>query len=692
MSRFQPLERLRNVGVIAHVDAGKTTLSERLLYLGGRIHRIGTVDAGETTLDHLPQERQKGITITAAATSMPWTPRSGRNVGQEHRIDLIDTPGHIDFGIEVERSLRVLDGAVVVLDGSRGVEPQSETVWRQADRYGVPRLVFVNKLDKVGADLGASVQSIIERLGARPVVVSLPIGEGAGLAGVIDVVAEEALRFDLGDRGRQPRVEAVPESMQAAVAAAREKLIAAAAEVDDEVLEAWVSQGAAAVSADALDRALRVGTLEGRFVPVLAGSAHAHQGVSPLLDAIVRWLPSPLDRPEITGSDPETGAALTRASDPSGPLTALAFKVAHDPWIGSLTWLRLYSGTLEKGRQVLDVARGKTVRIGRILRLHAARGEEIEAAQAGEIVAVQGLKEVRTGDTIAEPSAPIVLERLVVPPPVAEATVEARVAADVDRLAIAVGRLLAEDPSLSAGTDPETGLVVLRGRGELHLEIAADRLRTEHGVEARLGRPSVAYRQTFARLVRVTERLKAQNGGPGMFAVVELEVGPAPRGSGISFVDATRGGAVPKPLVSAVEKGVRSALESGAGGEWPVVDVEVRLLDGEVHKRDSTAPAFERAAAQAVKRAAEEAGLVRLEPLMELEISVPETSLGDVLGDLSSRRGEVKKTELARAAARVEAKAPLAELFGYTSDLRGMTRGRGAASMRFFGYAAAPAV
>ena len=406
MATFHPLSRLRNVGIIAHVDAGKTTLSERLLFLGGRIHRIGTVDDGQTTLDHLPQERAKGITITAAATSMPWTPKDGI----EHRVDLIDTPGHIDFSIEVERSLRVLDGAVVVLDGSRGVEPQSETVWRQADRYGVPRLVFVNKLDKVGADFAASVASLVERLGARPVVVSLPIFEGDVLTGLVDVIAGEAQYFAEADRGRTPTTGPVPERLREAVSEARERLIAAAAEFDESVLEGWVGQGE--VTVQALDRGLRRGTLAGSFVPVLAGSAHRHLGVSTLLDAIVRWLPSPLDRAAIRGLDPRTGEELQREPDPSAPLAALAFKVAHDPFIGTLTWLRLYSGVMSKGQTVMDVARGRTIRVGRVLRLHAGRGEEIDAAQAGEIVAVQGLKDVRTGDTLADPGEPIVLKTL----------------------------------------------------------------------------------------------------------------------------------------------------------------------------------------------------------------------------------------------------------------------------------------
>ncbi|MFO0728363.1 MAG: elongation factor G [Myxococcota bacterium] len=681
MTRFFPLERLRNVGIIAHVDAGKTTLSERLLYLGGRIHRIGAVHDGEATLDHLPQEQDKGITITAAATSIPWG---------DHRVDLIDTPGHIDFGIEVERSLRVLDGAVVVLDGSRGVEPQSETVWRQADRYGVPRLVFVNKLDKLGASFEASVESLKTRLFARPLVISMPIGEGSELSGIIDLVGMRALRFDEADRGRVPRVEPIPASLLSAAEEAHERLVELASEADDAVLAAWVSGGSRAVSAEALERAIRQGTLDRRFVPVLAGSAHAHQGVSSLLDAIVRFLPSPLWRAKVSGTDPDSGEELVRETRPEAPLVALAFKVTNNPFIGTLTWLRLYAGTLEKGQAVLDVARRRTIRVGRILRLHAGKGEEIDAAEAGEIVAVQGLREVRTGDTLSDPDAPLMLERLVVPPPVAEATLEAKAAADVDRLSIAVGRLVAEDPSLSAGTDPETGLVILRGRGELHLEIAADRLRTEHGVEARLGRPSVAYRSTFAKPVTVVERLKAQNGGPGMFAVVELSVEPSARGTGLRFIDATHGGAVPKTLVSAVEKGVRATLESGAGGTWPVVDVTVTLKDGEVHKKDSTAPAFERAASMAMRTAAEESGLLLLEPWMAVAVSTPEGTLGDVLGDLMARRGVVRKTALEQGLAEVEAEAPLSELFGYASDLRGKTRGRGSAALAFSGYLEAP--
>lgn len=686
MTRFHPTERLRNVGVIAHVDAGKTTLSERLLYLGGRIHRVGEVHDGDTTLDHTPQERAKGITITAAATSLRWTSAHGSRAGQAHRIDLIDTPGHVDFTIEVERALRVLDGAVVVLDASEGVEPQSETVWRQADRYQVPRLVFINKMDKVGADFGAALASLVERLQAPVVPIQWPIGEGPGHRGLIDLVRAEALHFDPADRGQVPVRGPIPGELAAAATAAREQLVERVAEVDEEVLARWLEGGAAAVDAELLERSLRSATLRGALVPVLLGSAYRHQGVSPLLDAMVAYLPSPADRAPVRGVDPQSGVEVERPSDPAAPLLALAFKVVHDPWMGTLTWVRLYAGRLSKGDALLQVGRTRTQRVGRLLRLHAGKGEEIEAAQAGEIVAVQGLKQVQTGDTLTAPEATLVLETLTIPEPVAEATVEAKSTQEVERLATAVGRMAAEDPSLQVSTDPETGLILLRGMGELHLEIAADKLRTDHGVEVRLGRPAVSYRQTLARAVELTERLKVQNGGPGMFAQVSLRLEPTPPGSGVTFVDQTRGGAVPRSLLPAVEKGARGAL---AGGTWPVVDVQVALRDGQVHERDSTAPAFERVAAQAVRRATLEAGLVLLEPRMAVELRVPEALVGEVLGDLLARRGEVRGTQQRGAEVVILGEAPLAELFGYTSALRSRTHGRGVAKLQFARYARA---
>jgi elongation factor G len=690
MPRTVPLERVRNLGIMAHIDAGKTTLSERVLFYTGRIHRMGDVHEGTTRLDHLPQEKLKGITITSAATSAAWAARSGLFAGAEHQLSLIDTPGHVDFTIEVERSLRVLDGAVAVFDASQGVEPQSETVWRQADRYGVPRVAFVNKMDKVGADFAMSVRSIVERLGADALPVQLPLGEGEAHRGVVDLLGRVAYVFDGDVTGRAFRAEAVPAAMSAAVEAARARLVERCAELDPALTDRYLASGAGSLSVEELERALRLGTLRREVVPVLCGSAYKNRGVQMLLDAVVKYLPSPLDVAPVTGSAPD-GAAATRAPSDDEPLCALAFKLVSGQAAGTLTFVRVYSGRLTPGAQVLNATRGRKERVGRLVRMHAAEQTEVACAYAGDIVAAVGLRDVRTGDTLAAPEAPLVLGSITVPEAVVTLAVEAKAGTDPERLGAALARMALEDPSLRVGVDEETGQTLLGGVGELHLEIVVDRLRTEHRVEARTGRPRVAFRETLAGAARVDKVLSVQNGGVGLYARVALAVEPAPRDAGLLFEDATSGGVIPAEFANAVRRGVAGAMARGLRGGRPVVDARVRLVDGATHKVDSNAAAFERAGSMAFQEAALAAGLVVLEPVMAVEVTAPEESLGVVLGTVQARRGSVRDVGARGNASVVEAEVPLAALFGYVDDLRGRTHGRASATMRFARYEAAPA-
>ncbi len=689
MSRSTRIERYRNIGIMAHIDAGKTTLTERVLFFTGRIHATGEVHTGSTEMDWMPQEKKRGITITSAATTAFWEPVHGPAAGVPHRINILDTPGHVDFTIEVERSLRVLDGAVAVFDASQGVEPQSEAVWRQADRYGVPRIAFINKLDKVGADFAMCVESMEERLGARPVAVQLPLGEGAELRGLIDLVRMRAVLFQ-GEEGQYTDGLPVPPEARDMAELYRQRLIEACADADGVVLEKFVEGRLERITAEDLERALRSGTLARKLVPVLCGSAFKKKGVQMLLDAIVNYLPAPSDLPAVEGCVPGTEERVSRPASDAGPPTALAFKLMSDKAVGSIVFLRVYSGTLRAGTVLLNPATGRRERVGRLMFMHANRREEVAQVHAGDICAALGLKGVRTGDTLSDPEAPVVLESLGVPEPVVQLAVEARSPAELPKLEEGLHRLAAEDPSLHVGVDAESGQVLLSGMGELHLEVIVDRLKTEYGVEARVGQPEVAYRDTLRRTVRQEYRYVRQTGGPGQFAHVVLDVGPAPRGAGLVFVDDTRGGNIPRELVPAIEKGVAGAMARGVRDGVPLVDVEVRLVDGSTHVRDSTPQAFSMAGSLALQEAARSAGLRRLEPVMEVEVTTPELYLGEVLGDLSARRGRVLGMEARGPARVVSARVPMASLFGYVTGLRGRTQGRAQASMRLGAYEPVP--
>ncbi|MBZ4421912.1 elongation factor G [Myxococcus sp. RHSTA-1-4] len=688
MSRSTRIERYRNIGIMAHIDAGKTTLTERVLFFTGRIHATGEVHTGSTEMDWMPQEKKRGITITSAATTAFWTPTQGSAAGTPHRINILDTPGHVDFTIEVERSLRVLDGAVAVFDASQGVEPQSEAVWRQADRYGVPRIAFLNKMDKVGADFDMSVASIEERLGARPVAVQLPLGEGSDFRGLVDLVRMRTVLFE-GEEG-QYREEPLTAALREQAEVFRQRLIEACADVDATVLEKFVEGRLDDITAEDLERALRAGTLTRKLVPVLCGSAFKKKGVQMLLDAIINYLPAPSDLPAVEGCVPGRDERVSRPASDAGPPCALAFKLMSDKAVGSIVFLRVYSGTLRAGTVLLNPVTGKRERVGRLMFMHANRREEVAEVGAGDICAALGLKGVRTGDTLCAPAAPVVLESLGVMEPVVQLAVEARSPAELTKLEDGLHRLAAEDPSLRVGVDPESGQVLLSGMGELHLEVVVDRLLTEYGVEARVGQPKVAYRDTLRRKVRQEYRHVRQTGGPGQYAHVVLAVGPAPRGTGLVFVDDTRGGSIPRELVPAIEKGVAGAMERGVRDGIPLVDVEVRLVDGSTHVKDSTPQAFSMAGSLALQEAARSAGVLALEPVMEVEVTTPEEYLGDVLGDLAARRGRVQGMEARGPVRIVSARVPMASLFGYVTSLRGRTQGRAQASMRLGSYEPVP--
>ena len=674
MPRDIPVTRYRNIGIMAHIDAGKTTVAERILFFTGKVRAPGEVHHGNTALDHLPQERKKGITITAAATTVPWTPRSGTHEGVEHRLQLLDTPGHIDFTIEVERSLRVLDGAIFVLDASSGVECQSETVWRQADRHSVPRIAFINKVDKAGADVEMCLADIRERLGARPALVTMPGADGV----LLDVVRKHAIAYR-SDDGRDYEVRAVAESDRPKLEAAHARLVELCAEVDEEVMAAFCKEGAdTSVSPLALERALRKGTASGEILVVLCGSALKNRGIQPLLDAVVAYLPEPAARED-------------------EPFAGLVFKSVTDENAGLVAMVRIYAGSIATGTELRVMPRDARERVGRMFRIHANDREKITEARAGDIVAIIGLRSARTGDTLCAPKHPVVLERIEAPQPVIEVAIEPKTADDRDRLGEAIGRMLAEDPSLRVSTHAETGQTILAGMGQLHLEIVVDRLATDHRVSVVMGEPEVAYRETIAREARAEYRHIKQFGGTGQHAVVTLVVAPGARGSGISFTDETVGGVVPKEFVPAIEKGIAGAAARGVFAGYPVVDVAVRLVDGAFHSKDSNAAAFEIAGSLAFQEAARAAGPVLLEPISAVEAVVPATHTGDVVGDIASRRGVVKNVApkvwsngTDSAVVVVTARAPLAAMFDWVSRLRGLTSGRGSAVLAVDGYDAVP--
>ncbi|HYD14500.1 MAG TPA: elongation factor G [Allosphingosinicella sp.] len=686
MARSHPLERYRNIGIMAHIDAGKTTTTERILYYTGKSYKIGEVHEGTATMDWMEQEQERGITITSAATTCVWKADEGQ--GPEHRINIIDTPGHVDFTIEVERSLRVLDGAVACFDGVAGVEPQSETVWRQADKYGVPRMCFINKLDRTGANFEYCVQSIIDRLGATPAVLYLPIGIESQFKGLVDLVEQRAIIWLEESLGAKFEYQEIPDDLKDKAAAAREKLVELAVEQDDEAMEAYLEGNQPDTAT--LKQLIRKGTLAMAFVPVVCGSAFKNKGVQPLLDAVVDYLPSPLDVPAIKGVLPN-GDEDTRASDDAAPFAALAFKIMNDPYVGTLTFARIYSGKLETSSQVTNSVKDKKEKVGRMLLMHANEREDIQMAYAGDIVALAGLKDTTTGDTLCAPSAPIILERMEFPDPVIELSVEPKTKADQEKMGIALNRLAREDPSFRVSTDHESGQTIIKGMGELHLEILVDRMKREFKVDANVGAPQVAYREYLKKPVELVYTHKKQSGGSGQFGEVKVQVKPGERGSGFVFVDEVKGGNIPREYIPSVEKGMRETAETGSVIGFPIVDLEVHLIDGKYHDVDSSALAFEITGRGAMREAAQKAGITILEPIMKVEIVTPDDYLGDVIGDLNSRRGQIQGTDTRGNAQAVEALVPLANMFGYVNELRSFTQGRAQYTMQFSHYDEVPA-
>ena len=679
------LDRVRNIGIMAHIDAGKTTTTERILYYTGRTHKMGEVHEGAATMDWMAQEQERGITITSAATTAEW---------RDHRINIIDTPGHVDFTVEVERSLRVLDGAVAVFDSVAGVQPQSETVWRQADRYRVPRIAFINKMDRTGANFDAAVQSMRDRLGARPVPIHVPIGQEESFSGIVDLVEMRAVSY-VNPLGTEYVVGDVPAALLERAEIGHHALIDAVAEFDDELMETYL-EDESAVTPEMIRRALRAGTLAGTITPVLAGSAFKNKGVQPLLDAIVDYLPSPVDIPPVRGLDPKDAEEEERPAALDAPFAALAFKVMTDPYVGKLTYFRVYSGQVKAGDRVLNTTNGKTERIGRILQMHANHREEREEIGAGEIAAAVGLKFTTTGDTLAVASAPIVLESMSFPDPVISVAIEPKTKADQDKLGTALQRLAEEDPTFRVSTDEETGQTLIAGMGELHLEIIVDRLLREFKVEGNVGRPQVAYRETISRTVeRVQGKFVRQTGGSGQYGDVVVNLVPQGPGGGYEFVDQIVGGKVPREFIPAVDQGIQEAMSAGVLAGYPVVDVRVELVDGSYHEVDSSERAFKIAGSMAFKEAMRRAKPKLLEPVMSVEVVTPEEFLGDVIGNLNGRRGRVEQIEPVggsqpSSSQAIRASVPLAEMFGYATDLRSMTQGRATFSMQFDRYEEVP--
>jgi elongation factor G len=677
-SATYPLERTRNIGIIAHIDAGKTTVSERILFYTKKIYKIGEVHEGAATMDWMEQEQERGITITAAATTCFWA---------DHRINLIDTPGHVDFTVEVERSLRVLDGAVVVFDGVAGVEPQSETVWRQADKYHVPRFCFVNKLDRTGADFWRVVDMIGDRLGANAVPLQIPIGVEDTFRGVVDLINMKAITYgnDLGD---QVNVGEIPDELVAEANAWHEKLVESLADLDDDIAHKYLE--GEAIDADQVRRAIRAGTLAYKIVPVLCGSALKNKGVQPMLDAVIDFLPSPLDVPPVVGHDPRSDAEIALHPDPAAPFAALAFKIAADPFVGKLAFFRVYSGTLKTGSYVYNSTKGQKERIGRILQMHANSREEIEAVGAGDIAAAVGLKNTFTGDTLCEESKPIVLESITFPEPVIELAVEPKTKADQDKMAIALQRLAEEDPTFRVSTDEESSQTRIAGMGELHLEVLVDRMLREFKVQANVGRPQVSYREAIRKGVRAEARFVRQTGGKGQYGHAVLTLEPLERGSGFVFESKIVGGAVPREYWKAIEQGAREALQGGVVAGYPVIDIKATLIDGSYHEVDSSEMAFKIAGSMAAKDGVVKADPAILEPVMKVEVTTPEDFMGDVIGNLNSKRGQIDGIDERASSRVIRAHVPLAEMFGYATELRSMTQGRAAYSMEFSRYAEVP--
>jgi elongation factor G len=692
MARDYSLEKTRNIGIMAHIDAGKTTTTERVLFYTGVNYKMGEVHEGAATMDWMVQEQERGITITSAATNCFWKPDEGPQKGNTHRINIIDTPGHVDFTIEVERSLRVLDGAVAVFDGGNGVEPQSETVWRQADKYRVPRIAFINKMDKVGADFDMNVASIRERLGAVAVPVQYPVGQEDQFRGLVDLVLMKAAIFDEESKGVDYAWQAIPADIAEKCQTLRDQMIEACADVSDAIMEKFIGGDAASITNEEIWAALRKGTLEFKFVPVLCGSAFKNKGVQQMLDAVINYLPSPVDIPPVTGSNPDKKGApeVTRKASDDQPFSALAFKILHDPF-GTLTFFRVYSGTISTGAAALNSTRGKRERFGRILRMHANKREDVETCYAGNIYAAVGLRDTRTGDTLCDEKNPIVLMKMEFPEPVISIAIEPKTKADLDKLGLSLAKLAFEDPSFRTFTNEETGQTIIAGMGELHLEIIVDRLRREHKVEANVGKPEVSYKETIARKVTNIEgKFVRQSGGKGQYGHVKIDLEPLPRGSGFVFENDVVGGIIPKEFIPSVEKGIREAMGRGVLAGYPLIDAKARLFDGSYHDVDSSTSAFEVAGSLAFQDAAAAAGLVLLEPIMTVEVVSPEQYLGDVIGDLNSRRGRVTDMSQRGNARVIKAEVPLATMFGYATDVRSRTQGRATYSMQFSQYSAVP--
>jgi elongation factor G len=679
MARTTPLDHYRNIGIMAHIDAGKTTTTERILYYTGRSHKIGEVHEGTATMDWMEQEQERGITITSAATTCFW---------RDHRINIIDTPGHVDFTIEVERSLRVLDGAVTVFDGVAGVEPQSETVWRQADKYGVPRICFVNKMDRMGANFFRCVDMIVDRLGAKPLVVHLPIGAESSYVGLVDLLEMKGLVWQAEDLGAKYDIGEIPAELKAQADEYRHKLVEMAVEMDDAAMEAYLDGKEPSI--ETLKKCIRKGTISGAFVPVLCGAAFKNKGVQPMLDAVVDFLPAPTDVAAVHGTRMGTDEDETRRCDDSEPFAGLAFKIMTDPFVGSLTFVRIYSGVLQTGTSVLNTVKDERERVGRMLQMHANSREDIKEARAGDIVALVGLKSTTTGETLSDSAKPIVLERMEFPDPVIEVAVEPKTKGDQEKMGVALGRLAQEDPSFRVSSDPESGQTVIKGMGELHLDIIVDRMKREFKVEANVGQPQVAFRETISRTVEYDYTHKKQTGGSGQYARVKIRFEPQPRGTGFVFENEVVGGSVPREYVPGVEKGLKAALTTGVYAGYPTIDFKASLIDGAYHDVDSNVLTFEIASRACFREGMAKAGPVLLEPIMRVEVVTPEEFMGDVIGDLNSRRGQISGMDQRGNARVINAMVPLKEMFGYVNRLRGMTQGRAQYTMHFDHYAPVP--
>jgi elongation factor G len=685
MARTTPLEKYRNIGIMAHIDAGKTTTTERILYYTGRTHKIGEVHEGAATMDWMEQEQERGITITSAATTCQWN-----RFGDTYRINIIDTPGHVDFTVEVERSLRVLDGAVCVFDAVAGVEPQSETVWRQADKYGVPRICFVNKMDRTGANFERCVSMIVDRLGANPLPIHLPIGDGDTFVGIVDVVRQVELIYDDTTLGKNWTEQPVRAELQDKLEAARLALVEGAVEHDEELMGRYLE--GEEISEQELRRAIRNATIAGAIVPVLTGSAFKNKGVQQLLDSVIDYLPAPVDIPAIKGTDPENDdAEIERHATDDEPFSALAFKIATDPYVGKLTFFRVYSGIIASGSHVLNSTKGKRERLGRILQMHANKREEIPEVRAGDIAAAIGLKDTTTGNTLCDPEHPVVLESMTFPEPVIDVAIEPKTKVDQDKMGEALRRLSDEDPTFRVHTDAETGQTIISGMGELHLEIIVDRMLREFKVDANVGRPQVAYRETIRKTVEKVEgKFVRQTGGSGQYGHVVINMMPAEPGQGFVFEDKIVGGVIPREFIKPSEQGMREAMETGVLAGYPMVDVKVQLVFGSYHDVDSSEIAFKVAGSMAFKEAARRAGPVLLEPVMSVEVVTPSDYMGDVIGDLSSRRGKIQGMDQRGEAQVINAMVPLSEMFGYSTNLRSMSQGRAVYSMQFAQYEEVP--